>query len=88
MTFAIYIILILGVFIGLLNILPTATALGFSFKPAIIVIVGYMKAWDFMFPIHELLIFVGIFVGFEITLWGWSTGWAIVKFLRGHSDGA
>lgn len=88
MTFAIYILLVLGAFIGLLNLLPTAQSLGFSFEPAVATIVGYMKAWDFMFPIHELMAFVVIFVTFEIAVWGWHTGWKVIKFLRGHSDGS
>jgi len=88
MTFAIFIVLALGLFIAFLNILPTATALGFSFQPAIVTIVGYMKAWDFMFPIHELFILLGAFVTFEIALWSWQAGWKVVKFIRGHSDGS
>jgi len=88
MTFAIFIILILGLFIALLNVLPTAAALGFSFQPAVVTIVAYMRAWDFMFPIHERMAFVVIFVGFEITIWTWHVLWRVVKFIRGHSDGA
>lgn len=89
MTFAIYIVLILGVFIALLNILPTAASLGFSFTPAVITIVGYMKAWDFMFPIHELFALVILYIlTIDIPLWTWQISWKIIKFLRGHSDGA
>ena len=88
MTFAIYIILVLGLFIAFLNIMPTAAAIGFSFTPAITTIVGYMKAWDFMFPIHELFILLSAFITFEIALWTWHTGWKVVKFIRGHSDGS
>jgi len=88
MTFAIYIVIVLGVFIGILNILPTAASLGFTFVPAVVTIVGYMKAWDFMFPIHELLALVLIVIFFEIAIWTWHVLWKIVKFLRGHSDGA
>jgi len=88
MTFAVFIILILGLFIALLNILPTAGALSFSFAPAVITIVGYMRAWDFMFPIHELMTLVGLFVAFEISIWVWHVLWRVVKFIRGHSDGA
>jgi len=87
MTFAIFIILVLGVFIGLLNVLPNATALGFSFQAAISSIVGFMNAWDYLFPIHELLTIVAIFIGFEIAVWIWHVSWKVVKFIRGHSDG-
>jgi len=86
MTFAIFIVLIIGLFIGFLNILPTADALSFSFEPAVLTIVNFMKAWDFMFPIHELFVFLGIFVGFEITLWSLRQLRSVIKFIRGHSD--
>jgi len=88
MTFAIYIILVLGVFIGALNILPNATDYAFSFAPSITLVAGYMKAWDFLFPIHELITLVTAFVAFEISVWVWHVLWKVVKFLRGHSDGA
>jgi len=88
MTFAIYIILVLGVFIAVLNILPTAVSLGFSFTPSVVTIIAYMKAWDFMFPIHELMTLVGIVIAFEIVVWTWHVLWRIIKFLRGHSDGS
>jgi len=88
MTFAIFIVLILGLFIALLNVLPEAGALSFSFEPAIEQIVAYMNAWDYLFPIHELLTLVAIFVGFEIAIWVWHVSWRVVKFIRGHSDGA
>jgi len=88
MTFAIYIVLIIGLFIAFLNLLPVATVLGFSFAPAIVTIVSYMRAWDFMFPIHELFFFLTIIIGLEITLWSIKAGSRVIKFLRGHTDGA
>jgi len=88
MTFAIYIVLVLGVFIGLLNILPDASSYAFSFQPSIALVVGYMKSWDFLFPVTELLTLVGAFVTFEISVWTWHVLWKVIKFLRGHSDGA
>lgn len=88
MTFAIFIVLALGLFIALLNVLPAATALPFGFTPAITAIVGYLNAWDYLFPIHELLTLVAIFIGFEIAIWVWHVSWRVVKFIRGHSDGA
>ena len=88
MTFAIFIILVLGLFIALLNVLPLAAAYPFSFAPSVATIVGYMKAWDFMFPIHELLTLVLAYFAFEIAIWTWHTTWKIVKFIRGSSDGS
>jgi len=88
MTFAIFIVLALGLFIAVLNILPVASTLGFSFEPAVETIISYMNAWDFMFPVHELLTLVGIYIIFEIAIWFWHTLWKITKFVRGHTDGA
>lgn len=87
MTFAIYIILVLGVFIGLLNILPTATSLGINFQPAISTLAGYMMSFDFIFPIHELFLFLKLFIYLEIAIWTWKISIGIIKFLRGHSAG-
>jgi len=86
MTFAIFIVLILGLFIAFLNVLPVAGALSFSFTPAILSIVSFMKAWDFLFPIHELFVFLGIYIGLEITLWTLKQARSVIKFIRGHSD--
>lgn len=88
MTFVIFIVLILGLFIAVLNVLPTAAALGFSFAPAVVTIVSYMHAWDYLFPIHELLALVGIMVAFELSVWIWHVLFRVAKFIRGHTDGA
>jgi len=88
MTFAVFIVLVLGVFIALLNVLPTAAALGFSFQPAVATIAGYMMAWNFMFPIAELFTFLKLFIALEIGIWVWKVSIGTIKFIRGHSDGA
>lgn len=88
MTFAIFIVLVFGVFIALLNLLPAVSAFSFDAGSALTTIIAYMKAWDFLFPITETLILVGIMIAFELSIWIWHVSWRIVKFLRGHSDGA
>jgi len=88
MTFAIFIVLIFGVFIGLLNVLPDVTQFPIDATSSFGLIVGTMRAWDFFFPIHELLILVTAVIVFEVTVWFWHVSWRIVKFMRGHSDGA
>jgi len=88
MTFAIFIVLTLGVFIGLLNILPPITAFSFDATSPVIMVIGYMKSWDFLFPIKELLTLVTAFIIFELSIWVWHVMWRVVKFLRGHSDGS
>jgi len=88
MTFAIFIVLILGLFIAILNILPTAAGLSFSFTPAVIKIISIMHAWDYLFPIHELLALTTIMILFEVGIWIWHVLFKTAKFIRGHSDGA
>jgi len=88
MTFAIFIVLVLGVFIALLNILPPITAFSFDAGSAISMIIGYMRAWDFLLPIHETLLLMISMISFEVSIWVWHVSWKVVKMLRGHSDGS
>jgi len=88
MTFAIFIVLVLGVFVTLLNILPAVTAFSLPIGSSIITIIGYMKAWNFLIPIQELLIVILVIISFEIAIWTWHVLWKVIKFLRGSSDGA
>jgi len=71
MTFAIYIVLVLGLFTAILNILPVAAPLSPTFAASLTTIIGYMKAWNFMFPINELLFCVGIVTAAEIGIYSW-----------------
>lgn len=87
MTFAIFIVLVFGVFIALLNILPSITAFSFDAGSAITYIIGTMKAWDFLFPITEMLVLVLAVISFEIAIWTWHVSWKVVKFLRGNHAG-
>lgn len=88
MTFAIFIVLILGVFIAILNILPSIASFSFDAGAALSVVIGYMRAWNFLFPIGEMLLLLTAVISFEVSVWIWHVLWKVVKFLRGHSDGA
>jgi len=88
MTFAIFIILVFGVFIGLLNILPNITAFPVDGANALGSIIAFMKTWDFLLPITELMILAGVVITIEVSIWVWHMSMKVVKFLRGHSDGA
>jgi len=85
MTFAIFIVLVFGVFIALLNILPPIDAFSFNVSGAITTIISYMRAWDFLFPIKEMLLLLLAVIAFEVSIWTWHVSWKVVKFLRGHS---
>lgn len=86
MTFAIFILILLGVFVALLNALPPVSALPVS-NIALIWIIGQARAWDFLLPIHELFTLLYAVIIYEVTVWIWHVSWRVVKFLRGHSDG-
>jgi len=82
-TSAIFIVLFLGFLVAGLNILPVAGGLSVSISSAIAIIIGYMKAWNFFFPITELFICFGIVMTIEIVIWGWhGIKWLIHLFSR------
>jgi len=86
MTFAIFILLVLGLFIALLNLLPAMGTLGFDADGAISLLISFMRAWDIYFPMRELLLCVGIMITFEVAVWVWHIGWSVTKFIRGHGS--
>lgn len=86
MTTAIFLLLFFGLFIAVLNFLPTAGATTPAFVSAIITFVGYMKAWDFLFPVTEIFVCVGIVVSFEIVVWTWHVLVFVLKKVRGATQ--
>jgi len=86
MTTAIFLILFFVFFVAVLNALPLAGATTPAFITAIGTFVGYMKAWNFLFPISELFICVGIVVTFEISVWGWHVMLWVLKKVRGATQ--
>lgn len=87
MTFGIFIILALGLLVGIINILPVAGPLSTGISSGIILIIGMMKAWNFLLPISELLICVGIVLVYEVTVWGIHVLWRIYHAVRGNTNG-
>lgn len=88
MTFAFFIILILGLFVAGLNALPVAVPISAGFLSSITMMAGYLKAWDWLLPVTELIISLKIVLGYELTVWLMIATWRVIKFIRGHSDGA
>lgn len=86
MTTAIFLALFFIVFVAVLNWLPLAGATLPAFSTAITTLVGYMKAWDFLFPITELFICVGIVVSFEVIVWSWHALNYALKKIRGATS--
>jgi len=88
MTFAIFFVLILGLFIGGLNLLPTIGDSGTAVTNGIILLTGWLKTWNFILPVDEVFQALRIVLWYEIVTWGMVATWRIIKFLRGNSDGA
>jgi len=86
MTTAIFLILFFAFLVAVLNFLPLAGTTVPAFLTAIATFVVYMKAWNFLFPISELLFCVGIVVGFEIIVWTWHVLRWILKIVRGATS--
>lgn len=86
MTFAIFIIIFLALFLTVLNVLPTADALPSAFATSIDTIIGYMMAWNFIFPIQELLFCVGIIILVEVSIWFWKAFKWLLQIIRGGSS--
>jgi len=71
MTTAIFLLLFFGFFIAVLNALPAADVANSELLNSIYYFVGIMKAWNWLFPISELFICVGIVIAYEILIWTW-----------------
>jgi len=71
-------------FVGVVeNILPTF-ALPAGFLAAIVLIVGYLNEFSFLFPMQTLFDVVGIYVFFHVVLLTWDFGLWIIHLIRGR----
>lgn len=87
MTFALYIVLVIGLLIGGLNILPNASDLPPTIIASISTVIGYVKAFNFILPVGETILAVTIILIYEFFMWGWHATVGIIKFFRGSSAG-
>jgi len=69
MTTAIFLILFFAFFVAFLNFLPVATPANSLLVSSWGYLIGNLKAWNWLFPITELLICVGIVIAYEILVW-------------------
>lgn len=83
MTFAIFIIIFLALFLAVLNALPVADTLPTAFTTSVDTIVGYMLSWNFLIPIQELLFCVGIIIVVELSIWFWKAFKWLLHIIRG-----
>lgn len=83
MTFAIFIIIFLALFLAVLNFLPTADAISPQIADSIEMVVGFMLSWNFIFPINELLFCVGLIILVEFSIWIWKAFKWLLHIIRG-----
>jgi len=86
MSTIIFILLVLGLFILGLNLLPVAGLLSPNVASGLTFIVGQMKAWNFIFPISEMLILVGVIAGLELGILAFKFFRWGVHYLRGFTQ--
>lgn len=83
MSTTIFLLLFFAFLIAVLNFLPVASPLSASFTSSLTLVIGYMKAWDFLFPITELMICVGLVMAYELAFWGWKGIVQVTRLIRG-----
>lgn len=88
MTFALFISLFLALFIAVLNFLPTAAPLSPAVSSGFVLVIGFMKEWNWLFPITELFICVGVVLSYEILFWSWRALLGTAHLIRGTQSGS
>jgi len=83
MTQTIFTLAIIALLLVGINLLPNISSYP-TITDGITTIAGYMKAWNFIFPIDVLFICVVIVTITEFGIWTFKgTRW-VLHFLRGH----
>jgi len=83
MTTAVFLILFFSFFIAVLNFLPDASSVSSGFSDGISLVISYMKSWDAIFPISELLTLVVIVSVFYSFMFLWKALQWIIHVVRG-----
>lgn len=88
MTFGIYIVLVIGLLLGVLNFLPTAAALDPQVLTAILTFSAKLKSMQFIgLPVDHTLLAVKYTIYYELIIWTWIGVVKLVKFFRGNHSG-
>lgn len=86
MTFILFLLAFGAFMLVVLNLLPVSTPLPQPFVDSFNTIVGSMKAWDFIFPITELLTLVVLVTAFHVVVLLFKLFRWIIHVVRGsHS---
>jgi len=84
MTQTIYTLAIISLLLVGLNLLPNISQFP-AISTGVNLVAGYMKAWNFLFPIDILFVIVGIVTTVEIGIWLFKATRWIIHFLRGFN---
>lgn len=85
-TFAAFIVLILGALVALVIALPVASPLDPAYLSIITSSFASLKAWNSYLPITEGLTLLGIILGIDLAVWTWKNVSRLVKFVRGTTS--
>jgi len=84
MTTLIFLTLFFIFLIAVIGYFPDADPANSVLVSCLSYLIGNMKAWNWLLPINELLVCVGIIVAYEIIIWTWFHVLApITKIIRG-----
>lgn len=83
MTLALFFVAFIGLFFGILNLLPVAGQIAPELQSGLVLIVSNMKAWNALFPITELLLSVGVMASFYLAKYGWKAIKWVIHIIRG-----
>lgn len=83
MTLALFFVAFIGLFFGILNLLPVAGEITPELQAGLTLIVSNMKAWNALFPITELFVAVGILMSFYLGKYGWRAIKWVIHIIRG-----
>lgn len=88
MTFILWFLSIMTLFIGGLNLMEVAdTTLLTGIDTSIVYFVSILRGWNWLFAIDTLFICFLIVVGYEVSIWAWFNILApLIKFIRGTSS--
>lgn len=85
-TFGLWFLAVLTAFVVFLNLLPVASTLPFAFSSSVATIVSFMKTWNFILPITEILLMVSVITTIHLAVWAFRVGWKIIHWLRGSTS--
>lgn len=86
MTLILYFLAFIAFFLVALNLLPIAGALPSGIASGFTLIIGYMKSWNFFFPITELFTLAALVLTFEAGILLFKIVKWLISIVRGNTS--